>query len=121
VAFVLIFLFLDVKHEKTTFVDGMKAIDWYGTFTFVAFTMMVMLGLDFGGDLFPWSSAKVIVLIVVGSLMIPAFIYSEMKLAKYPLLPPKLFGDRSNLCSLLVTFSHGLVCFIGEAVIRSRF
>lgn len=109
VAFILILLFLDIRHENTTFMEGFKAIDWLGIFTFLGFTLMLLLGLDFGGNLFPWDSAKVIALLVVGGVMIFAFIYSEAKVARYPLIPLGLFKNWSNLAALSVTFFHGFV------------
>jgi hypothetical protein len=109
VAFILILLFLDIKHEHTTFVRGIKALDWLGMFTFLAFTLMILLGLDFGGSIFPWDSAKVIALLVVGGLMVFAFIYSEARVARFPLIPMDLFKNKSNVAALLVTFFHGFV------------
>ncbi|CAN9367559.1 unnamed protein product [Alternaria alternata] len=113
-AALLILLFLDIKHEHTSFFDGIKAIDWLGIFTFLGFTLMILLGLDFGGVLFPWSSAKVIALLVVGGAMILAFIYSEAKVAKYPLIPMTLFRRRTNIAAFLVVFFHGFVFIAGE-------
>ncbi|KAF2001532.1 MFS transporter-like protein [Amniculicola lignicola CBS 123094] len=111
-AFLLILLFLDIQHEDTSFVEGMKAMDWAGMFTFLGFTLMILLGLDFGGVIFPWDSAKVIALIVVGTVMIFAFVYNEARFAKYPIIPIGLFKQRTNVAALLVTFFHGFV-FIG--------
>lgn len=105
----LILLFLDIRHEHTSFVDGIKAIDWFGIFTFLACTIMVLLALDFGGVLFPWDSAKVIALLVVGCVMIFAFIYSEKRLAKYPLIPMSLFKRRTNVAAFALVFFHGFV------------
>lgn len=102
-------IFLDIKHEHTSFIDGMKAIDWLGIFTFLGCTLMLLLGLDFGGVLFPWDSAKVIALLVVGGAMIFAFIYSEAKFAKYPLIPMSLFKRKTNIATFLVVFFHGFV------------
>ncbi|KAJ4334600.1 hypothetical protein N0V87_006745 [Didymella glomerata] len=110
----LILIFLDVKHEHTSFIDGMKAIDWLGIFTFLACTLMLLLGLDFGGVLFPWDSAKVIALLVVGGAMIFAFIYSEAKFAKYPLIPMSLFKRKTNIATFLVVFFHGFVFIAAE-------
>ena len=107
-AFLLLLLFLDVKHEKTSFKVGIKAIDWIGIFCFLAFTLMVLLGLDFGGDVFPWDSAKVLCLIIVGIGMLGAFIYSEARLARYPLIPLSIFKDRSNVAAFAVGAFHGL-------------
>jgi hypothetical protein len=108
-AFGLIFLFLDIKHSYTPFWDGIKAVDWWGILTFLGFTLMVLLGLDFGGAIFAWDSAKVVALLVVGGLMIFAFIYSETRVAKYPLIPMELFGTQTNIATFLVTFFHGFV------------
>ncbi|KAE8838844.1 hypothetical protein HRS9139_03227 [Pyrenophora teres f. teres] len=114
IAALLILLFLDIKHEHTSFIDGMKALDWFGIFTFLGFTLMILFGLDFGGVLFPWDSAKVIALLVVGFVMIFAFIYSEAKLAKYPLMPMSLFKRRTNVAAFSVVFFHGFVFISGE-------
>jgi hypothetical protein len=70
---------------------------------------MILLGLDFGGVLFPWDSAKVIALLVVGGIMIFAFIYSEKRLAKYPLIPMALFKDLTNVAVFSLVFCHGFV------------
>ncbi|KAF1929711.1 multidrug resistance protein emrB [Didymella exigua CBS 183.55] len=110
----LILIFLDTKHEHTTFIDGMKAIDWLGISTFLACTLMLLLGLDFGGVLFPWDSAKIIALLVVGGVMVFAFIYSEAKLAKYPLIPMSLFKRKTNIATFLVVFFHGFVFIASE-------
>lgn len=109
-AFLMILLFLDVHNPKTRIWDGMKAIDWFGTVTMLGVTLMTLLGLDFGGETFPWNSPKVICLIVFGVLMTGLFIFSEAKLAKYPLIPLHLFRKTSNIAALAVCFVHGFVC-----------
>lgn len=93
--------------------EGIKAIDWFGSVSILGLTLMLLLGLDFGGVIFPWDSPKVICLIVFGSLMSVAFILSEKKLARYPLMPLDVFNDRSNIACLLVDFCHGFVSSIG--------
>lgn len=114
IAAILIIAFLDIRHEHTSFVDGIRAIDWTGIVTFLGFTLMVLLGLDFGGAIFPWDSAKVIALLVVGGAMIFAFIYSEAKVAKYPLIPMTLFRKKTNIAALSVVFFHGFVFISAE-------
>jgi hypothetical protein len=57
-----------VHNPKTPLIDGIKAVDWAGTVKILALTVMVLLGLDFGGQVFAWSSPKVICLIVFGAL-----------------------------------------------------
>lgn len=109
-SFILILLFLDVHNPKTAIIPGMKAVDWFGSFSILGMTLMVLLGLEFGGVTFPWNSPKVICLIVFGVGMAGIFIYNEGKLAKYPLIPFGLFKIRSNIACLILCSGHGMVC-----------
>ncbi|KAK6836521.1 hypothetical protein PG987_007016 [Apiospora arundinis] len=107
--FLLLVLFLDVHNPRTRIADGVKAIDWIGTLSILAVTLMLLLGLDFGGAIFPWNSPKVICLIVFGGLMIGFFLFSEQRLAKYPIIPLTVFRNGSNNATFLVAFAHGMV------------
>lgn len=109
VAFLVLLLFLDVHNPRTKLGEGIKAVDWYGTLSILAITLLLLLGLDFGGATFPWNSPKVICLIVFGTLMIGFFIFSEKRLAKYPLMPLNMFRDWSNVATCLVAFSQNMV------------
>ncbi|KAL8922158.1 MAG: hypothetical protein Q9208_005353 [Pyrenodesmia sp. 3 TL-2023] len=113
-AFVLILFFLDVHNPKTAISDGLKAIDWFGSISIIGLTVMLLLGLNFGGTTFPWDSPKVVCLIVFGCLMSVFFVFSERRLAQYPLMPLALLQERSNVMSLLVDFVHGFVFIAGE-------
>ncbi|KAF2667620.1 MFS general substrate transporter, partial [Microthyrium microscopicum] len=105
----LILLLLDVHNPRTGLKEGLKAVDWYGTVTMLGVTLMVLLGLDFGGAVFAWSSAKVICLLIFGTLMVGMFVYSEKRLAKYPLLPLGVFGSVSNVATFGVSFFQNMV------------
>ena len=108
-AFVCLVLFLDVHNPKTKLSDGIMAVDWFGTISIISVTLLFLLGLDFGGAIFPWSSPKVICLIVLGTLMIGFFIFSERCLAKYPLIPLSVFKVRSNNAAFLLGFAQSMV------------
>jgi hypothetical protein len=112
-AFILIFLFLDVHNPRTNLRDGFLAMDWFGTVSILAGTLLLLLGLDFGGANFPWSSPKVICLIVFGSFMVAFFLYSEKKLARYPFIPITIFNNRSNNATFLVAIAHNMIA-IGQ-------
>ncbi|KAE8337799.1 hypothetical protein BDV24DRAFT_139232 [Aspergillus arachidicola] len=108
-AFILLFFYLDVHSPKTRVTDGLKAIDWLGSLSIIGFTLMVLLGLNFGGEAFSWNSPQVICLIVFGSLFSIVFFYGEKYVAKYPLMPLKILNHRSNIAVSLVTLFHGAV------------
>ncbi|RHZ43902.1 MDR family MFS transporter [Aspergillus thermomutatus] len=111
-AFALLFLFLEVHNPRTKMWDGIRAIDWIGSLSVLSVTLMLLLGLNFGGETFAWSSPQVICLLVFGTLFLIVFFYAEKYLAKYPLMPLHILKHRSNLAVSLVTFFHGFV-FIG--------
>jgi len=106
-AFVVLFFFLDIHTPTTPFLAGIKAIDWLGSLTIVGGTLMFLLGLEFGGVTFAWNSATVLCLLIFGVITIALFFLLEWKVPKYPLMPLRLFNDRSNLASLATCFLHG--------------
>lgn len=89
------------------------AIDWFGTVSVLAGTLLLLFGLDFGGAIFPWNSPKVIRLIVFGSSMIAFFLYSEKRLYKCPLIPISVFSNSSNNATFVVAIAHSMVA-IGQ-------
>lgn len=108
--FLLLLIFLDLHNPRTLMADGFKAIDWFGSLSILALALMLLLGLEFGGATFPWNSPQVLCLIIFGSLMSIFFLFSEKRLARYPLMPLNLFRKRSNVACLLVGFFQGMVC-----------
>ncbi|KAJ5626314.1 Efflux pump dotC [Penicillium lagena] len=113
-AFLLLLFLLDVHNPKTKVLEGLRAIDWLGSLSVLGLTLMLLLGLDFGGETFAWSSPTVICLVIFGSLCSLLFIYSEKQLAKYPLMPLNIFARFSNIATLAVAFAHGFVFIAAE-------
>lgn len=108
-AFVLLLVFLDVHNPRTKAFDGLKAIDWLGSVSVLGLVLMLLLGLDFGGVIAPWSSPKVICLIIFGLVMGGFFLLSEKKFARYPLMPLGVFTTKANIACMLVNYCHGFV------------
>lgn len=110
-AFVAIAMFLKL-HTKTLDVkEGLVAFDWLGSASLVACTVLILLGLQFGGITYPWGSATVLSLIIVGLALLPVFVLVERssKLTKNPIIPPRIFDNVSNVCVLIVCFFHGSI------------
>ena len=112
-AFVIILFLLDIETPKTPILAGLKAIDWIGVITITGGTIMFLLGLEYGGVSFPWTSATVLSLLIFGVITFILFFLNEWKLAKYPMMPLKLFKVRSNIAALAVCFCHGFVFISG--------
>lgn len=110
ISLIMTFFFLHIHNPKTPLVPGLKAIDWVGSVLVVGATLMFLLGLDFGGREFPWSSATVICLLIFGVVTYVAFFVYE-RYARYPITPGRLFNSTSLIATFVVVFTHG-ACFM---------
>lgn len=110
----IVAVFLDVKTPKTPLIAGLKALDWFGCLTIVGGTVMLLLGLNFGGVQFAWSSTTVICLIVFGIVSYALFFIIEYRFAASPIVPFGVFNKRSTAAPLLACFFHGAVLAISS-------
>lgn len=112
--FLLLLFTLELETPKIPVWEGLKAVDWSGSALIAGATLMLLLGLNFGGVNYPWDSAMVLCLIVFGAVVGAIFVVNEWKLARYPIIPLYLFRQRYRIASFAVCFCHGFV-FMGEA------
>ncbi|KAF1359528.1 MFS general substrate transporter [Lizonia empirigonia] len=113
-AFIILIFCLDIHTPKTPLRKGLKAVDWLGSLTMVSGTIMVLLGLEYGGISHPWGSAIVLCLIIFGVVTIVLFFVIEARLAPYPLMPMSIFSKRSNVAALGTCFCHAFVFIPGN-------
>jgi hypothetical protein len=106
---VVLGLFLDVHNPQTPFIEGIMSIDWLGSVTVACATVMLLLGLQLGGVIFPWSSATVILLLVFGVLTFVLFLATQFKLSPSPIMPFRLFSSISKLSILAVVGLDAMV------------
>ena len=113
-AFLVLLFFLDIETPKTPLRQGLKAIDWLGIVLITGGVIMLLIGLETGGVTLPWASAEVICLIVFGLVVLAIFLMVEWKVAKYPMMPLRLFQNRSRMGALGTCFAHGIVFIAGS-------
>lgn len=75
---------------------------------------MLLLGLEYGGVSFPWTSPTVICLIVFGIVTFALFLLIQWKLAVYPIMPLWLFARRSTVAAYGTAFCHGFLYTSGS-------
>ncbi|KXH47817.1 plays a role in the entry into G0 [Colletotrichum salicis] len=112
VVFIVLIFFLDLPSPNTPVLAGLKAIDWTGSALCIGGALMVLLALDFGDVVHPWSSATVICLIVFGAVAIGIFLVNEWKFAANPVLPLRLLSSWSKAAAYSV-FAFNAYVFIG--------
>lgn len=110
VSAIIMLVLLDEDHpRKNPFLVGLKTIDCFSTLTILCSTLIVLLGLEFGGVNFAWNSVTVLCLIVFGALAFLLFLFIKYKVAKEPILPLSLFTNLKSAALLTVCFAHGTV------------
>ncbi|KAF2011628.1 putative MFS transporter [Aaosphaeria arxii CBS 175.79] len=110
IVFVVLWIFLDVHDPKTGIIPGLQAIDWFGIFSLLACMVTFLLGLNFGRNNAAWSSPLVICLLVTGVAMATVFVFFEKK-ARSPIIPMELFGNMSNVGTMVIGFTHDWAVF----------
>ncbi|KAG5918729.1 hypothetical protein E4U42_006756 [Claviceps africana] len=110
---ILVFV-VKLHNPRTPVVEGLAAIDWLGGLLVVGGTLMLLLGLEFGGVQLPWASAPVICLIVFGFVTLGLFVAYEARGARYAIIPTSLFRCKNSLAAFSIAFWHGFTYMGGS-------
>ncbi|KAH6679752.1 MFS multidrug transporter-like protein [Halenospora varia] len=83
-------------------------IDFVGGFLSISGLILFIAGLLWGGYEYAWSSAHVLVPLLLGAALLIAFAFWEIYGAKYPMFPSRLKKDpRILTLTLVITFISG--------------
>jgi len=106
-------VFLRLHHKKeTTWAAAFLRIDWAGSLIFIASICSLLIGLVFGGSVFPWSSWRVIVPIILGVMGWAGFHVYEWKPPHYckeVMVPPRLFSNRTSVAGFYINFVSSIL------------
>lgn len=87
-------------------------IDFLGAFLTVAFLVLLLLGLNSGGNSVPWSHPLPLTTIPLSLVAFAGFIYWESR-ARQPIIPVKLFTNRTVLAACLCNLACNMVVMAG--------
>ncbi|OZJ01503.1 hypothetical protein BZG36_05626, partial [Bifiguratus adelaidae] len=104
----MIFVYLHLPKPTGSFMDKIKRIDYGGTCLILIFGTLLLLGLNFGGDTFPWKSAGVLAPLVIAAIALAFLIYYESKHAVEPIIPPQLFRLRTCVATFICNWFFGM-------------
>ncbi|KAJ6087921.1 hypothetical protein N7467_006835 [Penicillium canescens] len=83
-------------------------IDFVGGFLSITGLIVFLAGLQWGGYMYPWSSAHVLAPLIIGFFLLVAFGFWEIYGAKYPIFPSRLKQEPRTLgLTLVITFISG--------------
>lgn len=116
--------------KRATFVQAMKSFDFKGSILLTSAITFLILGLNLGGNVLPWSHPFVIASLVIFAVSFPLFIYAEStidfnlsntddtttpdKPRRRPIMPLHLIR-RSPQANMI--FSNALSAFLMNAII----
>lgn len=72
----------------------LKTLDWLGIFLFSTGLVVFLIGMNWGGSVYPWKSGQVLGAMIGGFLTLVAFCFWEAYSGlEYPLIPMHLFKN----------------------------
>jgi len=97
-ALFIIFFFKAPKRAKAANITVWKQLDQMdlpGTAVFLPGVICILLALQWGGTKYTWHSARIIVLLVLGGLLIASFVAIQFFRGEKATVPPRIFMNRS--------------------------
>ncbi|OJJ61486.1 hypothetical protein ASPSYDRAFT_148280 [Aspergillus sydowii CBS 593.65] len=109
IGLVSIILFLKLNIIPTSLTQKLRQIDYIGTIIFVGSLSSFLIPLTWGGILYPWSSWRTLVPLIIGVVGLIVFSVYEYRFATDPIIPPAIFQNRTASVSFAGSFLQGLV------------
>ncbi|KAL8803677.1 MAG: hypothetical protein Q9200_006111 [Gallowayella weberi] len=92
---------IPVRHSDQS---AWKRIDFLGALTLIIFLVLLLLGINSGGNIVPWTHPLVLVSLPLSAAFLLTFIYIEAKHASEPVIPVRLLMDRTVLSACLTNW-----------------
>lgn len=111
--------FKQLHGNDRTPMDELKRIDWVGAFLLTSGLTLFLLGVSWGGEPLPWSSSKILGLLITGGIVLfvifPIWeIYSKTPNA---LIPMQFFKDVRGFVMLVIIGSVSGTVYVATAII----
>ncbi|KAH7119864.1 fungal trichothecene efflux pump [Dendryphion nanum] len=85
----------NMLHERKSKKQQLSELDYPGMFLWTSGLVLFLMGLSWGGGIYPWKSAAVICTLVIGAACLVIFgLWEAYGNTKYPLMPMKFFRNR---------------------------
>ncbi|RFU87356.1 MFS transporter [Streptomyces triticagri] len=99
--------------------EGVK-VDWAGAFFISAAVCLLLLWVTFAGDKYDWMSWQTTVMVAGSVLLGLVFVFTESK-ATEPIIPLRLFRNRTITLSALASLFVGVAMFAGTVFFSQYF
>lgn len=110
VGVVLTFFFLHLRPIDSAFRSKLRRLDWIGMLLFTIGGTTFALPLSWAGSVYPWSSWRTILPLMIGAIVLTIFGVYESKPAA-PILPYRIFRNTTAVVTLIGAAAHGAVLY----------
>ena len=97
-------------HQSARF--RLSRIDFSGAFTLAFALVLLLLGLNSGGNIVPWTHPLVVVSLPLSAVALGAFVLVETKWSREPIIPMKLLLNPTVLSACLMNWLITMVLFM---------
>ena len=104
-----IYFFLKLRVDNSSIREKIKRVDYIGIIIFVGSSTSFLFGLTAGGVLFPWNSGNVLAPLIIGIFGWVGFWAYEDYGAKEPMMPMRIFKERTAFAGYIGTWVHGII------------
>ncbi|TKA48102.1 hypothetical protein B0A54_01594 [Friedmanniomyces endolithicus] len=105
----LVILFLNLHFKQTSLMQQLRRIDWIGGILFIGSTTGFLIPLTWGGTMYPWTSWRTLVPLLVSAAGLVAFVVWEERYAREPLIRTSVTKNRTVAVTYLGDFLQGLL------------
>ncbi|KAF5674257.1 alpha-L-rhamnosidase [Fusarium denticulatum] len=89
-----------------SFKEKARKIDWLGVMASIAGIVLTVMAINSGGSMWAWKNVKTISILTIGVIMLLVFVIVEAFFARIPIIPLRLFKQRSPAVLILTGFLH---------------
>lgn len=103
VSAIMVFVLVKIPVRRTAEARH-RRIDYWGCLTLLAGMVLLLLGLNSGGNIVPWTHPLVLICLPLSAVFLVAFLVVEKWYAKEPVIPVHLLADRTVLSACLTNW-----------------
>ncbi|KAE8451793.1 hypothetical protein EG329_002633 [Mollisiaceae sp. DMI_Dod_QoI] len=107
----LVWWTVDVPAKKSE-KSKLSRVDFLGSFTLLITLVFLLLGLNSGGNVVPWTHPLVLASIPLSAVALCVFIYVELYIAPEPVIPVRLLMNRTVAAACLCNWFTTMVTFM---------
>lgn len=103
VSTIMVTMFVKIPIKKSN-IARHRRIDYAGAFTLVMSLVLLLIALNTGGNMLPWTHPLILVCLPLSAVFLFTFGYIEKNVAHEPIIPVGLLGDRTVLAACMTNW-----------------